>query len=252
MPASPAEKRAVLRQLHQQGCFVLPNPWDLGSLRRVERAGFAAVATTSAGLAWHLGVEDYQITLADVLAHLRQICAATDLPVNADFEGGFAEDDRDVAANVRAAAEAGVAALSLEDRDFTGGLLPAERAAARLGLARAALSGAHEAMLVGRCEAYLLGPAVLADVIARLRLYAAAGADCVYAPGITDLGDIATLVQAVAPTPVNVLLRRGHRVADLAAIGVRRVSAGGALAAAAWRGVDAALASLRDSGTLPP
>jgi len=245
--AHVAEKRARFRRMHAAGCFVLPNPWDIGSLRRLEALGFEAVASTSAGLAWSLGKRDYELRCAEVLTHLASLCAATSLPVNADFEGGFADAPADVAANVRLVVAAGVAGLSIEDR-LSGGLYPADVAVARVAAAKAAAG--PEVVLVARCEAYLVGQNALAPVIARLAAFAAAGADCVYAPGVSDMAEIAALVRAVAPVPVNVLLRRGMSVGDLAVIGVRRVSVGGALAAAAWSGFDAAARVLRDEGRL--
>lgn len=247
-----AAKRAAFRALHAQGCFVLPNPWDLGSLRRLEKLGFQAVGSTSAGLAWSLGRDDLSLDRDDVLAHLRVLCAATDLPVNADFEAGFADAPDDVAANVGLAVETGVAGLSIEDR--TGDALY-DRALAveRIAAARRAIdAGDPRTMLVGRCEAFLIGQKSLGAVIDRLVAYADAGADCLYAPGICEADDIRAIVQAVAPKPVNVLLTSSAmRAADLAELGVRRVSTGSRLAFAAWAGFDAAARRLRDEGALP-
>lgn len=248
-----AEKRARFRALHESGCFLLPNPWDLGSLRRLGGMGFSAVASTSSGLAWSLGKADGTATLNEVLAHLRMLCAATDLPVNADFEDGYAASLDELARNVIAAVEVGVAGLSIEDQK--GGLLY-DRAEAvdRIAAARAAIdtTGA-DVVLVGRAEGRLLGTATLDDTIARLVAYAHAGADCLYAPCIEDLGAIAEIVAAVAPKPINVLLwGEAMRVADLAALGVRRVSVGGALAAAAWTGFEIAARLLRDEGRVMP
>lgn len=247
------EKRVRFRRLHRDGCFVLPNPWDVGSLRRLEAMGFEAVATTSSGLSWSLGKADGEATLDEVLAHLRLICGSTDLPVNADFEDGYAEGLADLAGNVTAAIEAGVSGLSIEDQRG-GRLFETARAVDRLAAARAAIdaSGA-DVVLVGRAEGILLGSADLADTVDRLVAYASAGADCLYAPCVEDLGAIAEIVAAVAPKPVNVLLwGPTMRVADLAACGVRRVSVGGALAAAAWRGFDAAARLLKEEGRVPP
>jgi len=253
MPIAVAEKRAAFRALHASGCFVLPNPWDAGGARRLEKLGFKALASTSAGVAWSLGREDNELPRDVVLDHLRALCAATDLPVNADFEDGFAAAPDEVAANVKLAIATGVAGLSIEDR-YGAGLHALPLAAERIRASRAAIDATSaDAMLVARCEAYLLGQPDLDATIARLVAYADAGADALYAPGVTDSAAIRRIVSAVAPKPVNVLLMNPQmRVADLAALGVRRVSTGGGLAAAAWRGFDLAARQLLDSGTLPP
>jgi 2-methylisocitrate lyase-like PEP mutase family enzyme len=243
-------KRAAFRSLHDEGCFVLPNPWDIGGVRRLEKLGFAALASTSAGMAWTLGIEDGEVALDDALSHLRLLCAATDLPVNADFEAGFADRPEEVAANVRLAMDTGVAGLSIEDR--TGrDLYPLPLAVERIGACRDAIDQAGADMvLVGRSEGFLVGRSDIGATVERLVAYADGGADCLYAPGIQDRADIEAVVGAVAPKPVNVLLRPGMRVADLAAQGVRRVSVGGSLARAAWAGFDQAAERLRDEGTL--
>jgi 2-methylisocitrate lyase-like PEP mutase family enzyme len=248
-----ASKRARFRELHRTGCFVLPNPWDLGSLRRLEKLGFVALASTSAGLAWSLGQNDNELSLATVLEHLRELCAATDLPVNADFEDGFASSPEEVGANVTLAVATGVAGLSIEDRSGDT-LFPQAQAVARIRAARAAIDATGEdVQLVARSEGFLLGQPDLDGTIARLVAYAEAGADVLYAPGITDLDAITKVVQAVAPKPVNALLNGPNlSVANLAATGVRRISTGGGLAAAAWSGFDRAARQLADSGTLPP
>jgi 2-methylisocitrate lyase-like PEP mutase family enzyme len=252
MAVDLAAKRAAFRALHAEGCFVLPNPWDLGSARRLERMGFRALASTSSGLAWSMGREDGELSRDEVLNHLRFLCAATDLPVNADFEAGFADDAEAVAANVALAVGAGVAGLSIEDR--TG------RELYELGLAVDRIRAAREAidrtgedvLLVGRSEGFLIGQTSVDATIKRLVAYAGAGADCLYAPGMKDLTAIAEVVSAVAPKPVNVLLLSGMRIADLAAAGVRRVSTGGGLAAAAWAGFDRVARQLVEEGTVPP
>lgn len=247
------EKRARFRALHAAGCFLLPNPWDLGSLRRLEASGFDAVASTSSGLAWSLGRADGSVTCDEALAHLRLLCRSTDLPVNADFEDGYAASLDGVARNVAAAVETGVSGVSIEDQKG-GRLYDLSRSVERLRAARAAVdaSGA-DVLLVGRAEGILLGAATLDDTVARLVAYADAGADCLYAPCIEDLGAVAEVVAAVAPKPVNVLLwGETMRVADLAAIGVRRVSVGGALAAAAWAGFEVAARAFRDEGRVMP
>lgn len=253
MPIDVIHKRAAFRTLHREGCFVLPNPWDIGSVRRLENLGFKALASTSAGYAWSLGCADNELSCAQVLQHLHVLCAATDLPVNADFEDGFASEPDEVAHNVGLAIETGVAGLSIEDRDGKN-LHEMPHAVARIRAARAAIdaSGA-DVMLVARSEGFLLGQPDLDATIARLVAYADAGADVLYAPGVKDLDAIAAIVRAVAPKPVNVLLFGAQmRVAELAAIGVRRVSTGGTLAAIAWNAFDRAAHQLVESGTLPP
>ena len=250
--ATVAEKRSAFRALHAQGCFVLPNPWDLGSLRRLEKLGFQAVASTSAGFAWTIGRDDGGVTRDEVLGHLKDLCAATDLPVNADFEAGFADEPEGVAENVALAVDTGVAALSIEDR--TGkALYDKALAVERIAAARRAIDAKDpQTMLVGRCEAYLIGRKDLGLVLDRLVAYAEAGADCLYAPAVSDPHSVRAIVQAVAPKPVNVLLTSPEmRVADLAELGVRRISVGSRLAYAAWAGFEEAARSLRDAGALP-
>ena len=243
-------RRARFRALHAENCFVLPNPWDAGSARRLERMGFLALASTSAGAAWAAGRDDGELTRDEVLAHLTMLCAATSLPVNADFEAGFADDPDGVAENAALAAATGIAGLSIEDRTGTE-LYDPTLAAERIQAARASLElTAPDVLLVGRSEGFLIGRTELAATVERLVAYAHAGADCVYGPGITDLGAIRELVAAVAPVPVNVLLRGSLRVADLAACGVRRISTGASLAWAAWAGFDAAAEALREQGVL--
>lgn len=252
MAVSPQHKRAAFRRLHEQGTFVLPNPWDLGSLRRLEKLGARAVASSSAAYAWSRGRADYQLACEDVLAHLRELVAATDLPVNADFESGFADAPAELRANVERAVATGIAGLSIEDRSGDA-LYPLARSVERLRAARAAIDATGEdVILVGRSEGLLTGTVQLAEVIDRLDAYAAAGADVVYAPGLRRHDDIRALVERVAPTPVNVLLMSPEmRVADLAALGVRRVSTGSRLAAAAWRAFEAAAESVLLRGQLP-
>lgn len=250
MGLSVAEKRAAFRALHEDGCFVLPNPWDLGSLRRLERMGFKAVASTSSGYAWSMGREDGDMSRDEVLAHLTMLCGATDLPLNADFEAGFAEDAAGVAANVALAVATGVAGLSIEDR-VGKELYEIPLAVERMRAAREA-AGA-DVVLVGRYEGFLIGQTDVSAAIRRLVAYAEAGADCLYAPGIKDIGAIREVVAAVRPKPVNVLLMGPEmRVEELAAAGVRRVSVGGGLAALAWKGFDHAAKLLRDEGWIPP
>ena len=246
-------KRARFRALHQEGCFVLPNPWDAGGARRLEKLGFKALATTGAGYAWSLGREDGQLSLDETLDHLRTLCAATDLPVNADFETGYADNAEGVFANVLMAIETGVAGLSIEDRKGNN-LLDFPVAVERVRAARRAIDQSGEGvLLIGRSEGHFIGKPDLEATIGRLVAYSEAGADCLYAPGVYELPDIARIVAAVRPKPVNVMITGlKPTVADLAAIGVRRVSVGASLAAAAWRGFDAAARMLLAEGRLPP
>jgi 2-methylisocitrate lyase-like PEP mutase family enzyme len=252
MPMDVTTKRVAFRRLHEAGCFVLPNPWDVGSVRRLERLGFAALATTSSGAAWAVGREDGELSRDEVLSHMRVMSAATELPVNADFEAGFADSAEGVGENVALAVKTGVAGLSIEDR-IGGELYEMELAIERIRAAREAIDrSGKDVLLVGRSEGFLVGRTELPATIERLVAYAEAGADCLYAPGIRDISDVRAVVAAVAPKPVNVLLLSGMRVADLAAAGVRRVSVGGALAAAAWAGFDRVARQLVDEGTVPP
>ncbi len=247
-----AAKRAAFRALHEDGCFVIPNPWDIGSARRLEKLGFKALASTSAGYAWTLGRQDGEVTCDEVLEHLRALCSATDLPVNADFEAGFADQPEGVAANVSLAVETGVAGLSIEDR--TGKeLYPRPLAVERIRAAREAISKTgHDVLLIGRTEGLLIGKTNMDEVIERLVAYSNAGADVLYAPGAKELADIKAIVDAVAPKPVNVLLLGSDmNVADLAAVGVRRISVGSQFARAAWAGFEEAARSVRDEGRLP-
>ena len=236
-----AEKRAAFRALHQQGCFVIPNPWDMGSARLLQHLGFAALASTSFGFAWTTGRPDYAVTLTGVLQHLESLCAAVDLPVNADFESGFAADLAGVAANVGLAIQTGVSGLSIEDRDMDvpARLYESALAVERIAAARAAIDKSGSGvMLVARTEGLLRDPAALTPAIDPLVAFAAAGADCLFAPGVWDKADIAAMVRAVAPRPVNVLVMRpGVSAAELADLGVRRISIGGALARVAWGAV---------------
>jgi 2-methylisocitrate lyase-like PEP mutase family enzyme len=252
MPSDLRSKCATFRALHKQGCFVLPNPWDVGGIRRLEKFGFKALASTSAGAAWAVGRNDGELSRDDVLEHLRFLCAATDLPVNADFQSGFADEPSGVETNVALVLETGVAGMSIEDR--TGNALYEQKLAVdRIKAAQEAIArSGHDVLLVARSEGYLVGRTELAATIDRLVAYADAGADCLYAPGMTDLSAIRILVSAVAPKPVNVLLiGPDMRIADLAEAGVRRVSVGSALAAAAWAGFDRAVQLLIDEGRLP-
>jgi 2-methylisocitrate lyase-like PEP mutase family enzyme len=245
---SVAERRAAFRALHERGCFVLPNPWDRGSARYLEHLGFAALATTSSGAAWSRGRPDGSASRDDVLDHLADIVASTSLPVNADFEDGYGASPDQVAESVTLAVRTGVAGLSIEDAS-DGVTLDLDVAVERLTAARQAIGASgHDVLLVGRADGFFNGSPDLPGVLARLRAFAAAGADCLYAPGISDPEAIRRIVEAVAPKPVNVLVGGSSpvTVADLAALGVRRISVGGALARAAWGGFEAAASRLAE------
>ena len=246
-----SEKRRAFRQLHQAGCFTLPNPWDVGSACLLESLGFKAVATSSAGFAWSRGRADGALTREQVLAHLKELVQATTLPINADFENGFAKDPEGVAESVRLAVETGVAGLSIEDAsgDTSNPIFELDVAVQRLRAARAAIDLAGgETLLVGRAENFLHGRPDLSDTIARLQAYAEAGADCLYAPGIRTRDEIRTVVAALAPKPVNVLIgwQTDLTLTELGELGVRRVSVGGALARSAWGGLLRAARSLAE------
>lgn len=241
MSPNIADKRRAFASLHQSGCFVIPNPWDAGSARYLQSLGFKALATTSAGFAWSHARADNGITRDMALAHLHEMVAAVDLPINADFENGFAPDAAGVAENVRLAVATGVAGLSIEDStgDAARPLFTLDEAVERLRAARSAIDRAGGGvMLVGRAECFLVGRPDMAETIARLQAYANAGADCLYAPGVTTREQIVALVEAVAPKPLNLLVGSASEltVADIAALGVRRISVGGALARSAWGG----------------
>jgi 2-methylisocitrate lyase-like PEP mutase family enzyme len=248
-----SESTRRFRQLHESGCFVLPNPWDAGSARILAQMGFPALATTSSGFAWSLGRPDNHVTLDEALAHFRTLSAAVDIPVNGDFEGGFAVVPEAVHANVLAATATGVAGLSIEDStsDPATPLFDFDLSVARIRAARAAIDESGTGVvLTARCETYLVGRPDLTEAIRRLTAYATAGADCLYAPGIRDLGDIKTLVDAVAPKPINILVGSDFATVDqLRAIGVRRISVGGALARAAWAGFLDAAREIAEKGT---
>jgi 2-methylisocitrate lyase-like PEP mutase family enzyme len=247
------DRRREFRRLHQTGCFVLPNPWDLGSARLLAHLGFPALATTSAGFAWSQGRSDNHVTLDQALEHMRAIAGGVDIPVNADFEGGFAVEPAAVAANVLRATGTGIAGISVEDStgDPDQPLHDFDLAVARVRAARAAIDvSGTGVVLTGRSEGYITGRPDLTETIRRLRAYAEAGADCLYAPGLPTRSAIAAVVSAVAPWPVNVLIgAEGASVADLAAMGVRRISVGGALARAAWGGFLEAAREIAERGT---
>jgi 2-methylisocitrate lyase-like PEP mutase family enzyme len=247
------DKRAAFHALHAKGCFTIPNPWDIGSAKYLQSMGFKALASTSAGFAWSIGKPDTKISLDEVLTHLTDLCAATDLPVNADFENGYADDPQGVAANVRLATATGVAGLSIEDTKDRA-LYDHGLAVERIAAARAAIDADKSGvLLVARCEAALVGGGDLDFIIKRLAAFVEAGADCLYAPGLGDKASIAEVVAAVAPKPVNVLLGFGGlTVTDLAALGVRRVSVGGSLARMAWSGFAKAARELQEQGSITP
>lgn len=255
MTARPsiADKRRAFFTLHEAGCFVIPNPWDAGSAVFLQSLGFQALATTSAGFAWSQARPDNGITREMALEHLHTMVAAADLPLNADFENGFAADPAGVALSVRLAAETGVAGLSIEDAtgDAAHPLYTIDEAVQRLRTARGAIDAAGgDVLLVGRAECFLNGRPDLAETIARLQAYANAGADCLYAPGLKTREQIAAVVQAVAPKPVNLLIGWASdlSVDDVAALGVRRISVGGALARAAWGGFARAAKAIAATG----
>lgn len=247
---SVAEPRQTFRQLHERACFVLPNPWDIGSAKYLERLGFKALATTSAGFAFSRGLADGAVGRDLMLAHVREIVEATELPVNADFENGYADEPEGVAENVRRCLETGVSGVSIEDNRGDQTLYEIELAAERIRAAKEAL-GDSGVVLTGRAECFLLGCDDISEVIRRLTAYAEAGADCLYAPGIKDGADMGAIVKAVAPKPVNLLISApgGLTTREAEDLGVRRVSVGGALARAAWGGFIRAAKDLAEQGT---
>lgn len=241
-----AEKRATFRALHERGFFIIPNAWDAGSAVRLTRLGFKALASTSAGAAWAMGKEDGELTLDEVLAHLGMLVAATDLPVNADFENGFADAPAAVAANVARAVQTGVAGISIEDWSGSA-MYDLTHAVDRIAAARAAIDAIDPTvMLIGRNENFRVAGMPVAASIARAVAYAEAGADCLFVPFLRDPGAVAELVAAVAPKPVNVVVSDyGADIAALAPLGVRRCSVGASLAASAWNAVDIAARTLK-------
>jgi 2-methylisocitrate lyase-like PEP mutase family enzyme len=250
---SIADKRRAFHRLHQHGCFVIPNPWDVGSARYLQSLGFKALATTSSGFAWSHGHRDGAMSRDRVLDHLTEMVEATDLPINADFEHGFAPDAAGVAESVRLAVETGVAGLSIEDStgQAVKPLFDVDTAIERIRAARGAIDKAGaDTMLIGRAEGFLVGQPDIEQVIARLKAYANAGADCLYAPGISSVDHISAVVAAVAPKPINLLVgfNADLTMAKIAALGVRRVSVGGALARAAWGGFMRAAKLIMEEG----
>jgi 2-methylisocitrate lyase-like PEP mutase family enzyme len=253
MPTT-AEKRATFRKLHDAGCFVLPNPWDIGSARYLQGLGFKALASTSAGFAFTLGLPDGAVSRDVMLAHFRDIVTATDVPVNADFENGYADEPEGVAESVRLCIDTGVAGLSIEDStsDPTIPLYDFDLALARVRAARAAIDKAGGGVVfTARSEGFVRGRPDLDETIRRLKAFAAAGADCLYAPGIKTPEQIAAVVKAVAPKPVNFLMATATdlTLGDLTGLGLRRVSLGGTLARVAWTAVTRAARDITDTGS---
>lgn len=244
---------AAFRRLHESGCFVMPNAWDAGSAAMLQHLGFPAIASTSSGYAWSLARRDNEVGLGAVLAHLRALVESVDVPINADFEGGFAIDPEDVAVHVALGAATGVAGLSIEDStgDAMAPLFDFELAVERIAAARAAISASGTAVfLTGRSEGFIVGRPDIDETIRRLRAYSEAGAECLYAPGIRTAEHIRAVVEAVAPKPVNVLVSADFTtVQQLADAGVRRISVGGALARVAWAAFIAAATEIKEGGT---
>lgn len=251
---SVADKRRTFRQLHESGCFVIPNPWDVGSARFLQGMGFKALATTSSGFAWSQGHADNAITREMALAHLREMVAETDVPVNADFESGFGRDAAGVAESVRLAVDTGVAGLSIEDSTGNAAkpLFDLDEGVHRIRAARASIDAAGgDTLLIGRAECFLVGVTDLDETIRRLKAYSDAGADCLYAPGLRTPEQISAVVAAITPKPFNLLVGAASKltVAEIAALGVRRVSVGGALARSAWGGFLRSAKALAEHGT---
>ncbi|WP_426442295.1 isocitrate lyase/PEP mutase family protein [Bradyrhizobium genosp. P] len=253
MPVTTADKRATFKKLHESGCFIIPNPFDVGSACALQHLGFKALASTSAGFAWTIGKADNAVTIDDVCDHLTAVCASVDIPVNADYEDGFAIEPEKVAVNVARGVETGVAGLSIED--FTGDaanpLFEHKLAVERIRAARKAIDADNSGVLLtGRCEAFLRGVHDLKLVIERLQAYSDAGADVLYAPGIKTSEEISAVVKAVAPKPVNLLTGFAPlSLNEIADLGVRRVSIGGSLARMAWAGVMKAAKEMAEKGT---
>jgi methylisocitrate lyase len=247
-----ADRYVAFRNLHESGCFVIPNPWDAGTARVLAQLGFPALATTSSGSAWAVGRPDHGVTLDAALAHFRSIAGSVHVPVNADFEGGFADRPEEVGTNVARAVETGVAGLSIEDstEDTASPLFEFGLAVDRIRAARAAIDGSGvDVLLTGRSEGFIVGRPDLKETIRRLTAYAEAGADCLYAPGISSLDDLAAIVNAVAPKAVNALARPTFTVPELRRAGVRRISVGGGFARTAWTAFLDAAKEVGERGT---
>jgi methylisocitrate lyase len=249
----PSDRIRVFHQLHERGCFVIPNPWDIGSARVLAQLGFKALATTSAGFAWSMGHADSRVSLRATLDHLRAISQAVDVPINADFGAGFGVDAAAVADHVTQASATGIAGVSIEDStgDPSQPLFDFTLALDRIKAARQAIDQSRTGVLLtARSEGFVAGRPDIAETIRRLTAFAEAGADCLYAPGLKTMADIKAVVSAVAPKPVNVLVASDFTtVADLTAAGVRRISVGGALARTAWTGFLSAAREIAEQGT---
>ncbi|MBX9245600.1 isocitrate lyase/phosphoenolpyruvate mutase family protein [Actinotalea ferrariae] len=247
------ERVAEFRRLHEDGCFVMPNPWDVGTARALEQLGFPALATTSSGFAWTTGRPDTVVPLDEVLAHLRAVASAVGVPVNADFEGGYAVDADQVHDNVALAVGTGIAGLSIEDStgDPDEPLHDVDLALDRIRAARAAIDASGTGVvLTGRSEGLVAGRPDIDEIVRRLRAYAEAGADCLYAPRATEVEHIRAIIAAAGPKPVNLLINAPFMtMAEAAELGVRRISVGGTLARAAWGGFLAAAREIADAGT---
>ncbi len=247
------ERVATFHRLHASGCFVMPNPWDAGTARALELIGFKALATTSAGLAWTTGRADNEVTLEQALEHLRVVVDAVDVPVNADFEGGFAVDPQQVGENVRLAASTGIAGLSIEDStgDQAEPLFEFDLAVERVRAARRAIDESGTGVvLTGRSEGFVCGRPDIRETTRRLSAFAEAGADCLYAPRVETEDQVAALIAAVSPKPLNLLINAPFMtVSQAAALGVRRISVGGTLARAAWAGFLNAAEEIAEDGT---
>jgi methylisocitrate lyase len=249
----PSERTQVFHRLHSQGCFVMPNPWDVGSARALEQLGFPALATTSSGMAWTLGRPDGGVALEQALEHLELVASAVGVPVNADFEGGYAADPDGVYANVSRAVATGIAGLSIEDStgEVADPLFSLELAVERIQAARQAIDDSGTGVLLtGRSEGFVVGRPDIEDTVRRLQAYAEAGADCLYAPRISEIEHVRAVVAAAAPKPVNLLANAPFiTVAEAAELGVRRISVGGTLARVAWGAVLDAAREIAGSGT---
>lgn len=250
MRPTVTDKRQTFRDLHDSGCFVIPNPWDAGSAAILQSLGFKALASSSAGFAWSHARADYNVARDELLAHLKALVDATDIPVNADFENGFADDPDGVAENVALAVETGIAGLSVEDSSWAEDdpLYDFDLSVARVAAARKAVddSGAN-VLLTARSEGFFAGKPDFDDMLARITAYAEAGADCLYAPGLREEAQIAAVIEAVAPKPVNVLTF-GLSVETLAGLGARRISVGGQLARSAYADLHRAASDIAETG----
>ena len=251
---SIADKRREFRRLHESGCFVIPNPWDIGSTRYLQHLGFKALATTSLGYAFAAGYADGQVPRGLMLDHIAELTEASDLPVNADFEGGFAHEPDGVAESVTLCVATGVAGLSIEDStgDKDAPLYPFDQALARIKAARKAIDDTgKDVMLTARSEGFIRGRPDMDETLRRLQAFADAGADCLYAPGVKTREEIKAVIDGVAPKPVNILIGwpSDLSVQDVAALGARRISVGGSLARVAWGGFIRAARQIAENGS---